>query len=666
MSILDKIKNILLVYIIVIWSCEEPDSLSPVINVSPIDGSEIGKTFYVIADITDESEIDRVDFIINGSIVFSDSEFPYKYQINTIPYSDGYRFIIQVSAYDEAGNTSTEQVIYTVNNNLYRPSKPGLTISLNESISGDLWFYWTKSEDEDFKMYQILHSISDNEIKDTILTKYDIDDNQYSVGVNNEILHWDPNYQNQYWVRVVDSVGLSAISDGKYNPINTVTPSDIAFTDLTSSSAIIRWSKCKDDDFKKYILYESLFESMAFKTEIYTSQFYDINDTTYTIQNIDWDNPKYYQVVTEDPWGLDTNSNVVAPLPEFENFSSELGLENIREVHPTSDGGYIIIGLLSDNQSSLVKIDFLGFEEWNVSFNQEDIRSIHPTADNGYIFTGSKNGDVYLLKTDNLGNEEWSKTFGNSSGFDLGRSVRQTNDNGYIIAGYTETMGDTIENEDGELAMEQCLVLKADNLGNEEWSSVSYVYGWSVNTGSAVYAESATDDGFIATYRGAYEYIVSKLSNDGIENWRKSVTIWDYLEADRSDAISTLDGGSIFLEGGFNGYGPRIKLIKLNSTGDIEFEKLMNEDIQESFDMYADIPISVQGTSDGGYIISGTQNKSNDTYSILIKTDSQGNEEWEKSFLLTDIKSAKQTLDGGYLLNSDSWIKKISNNGNSI
>ena len=95
-------------------------------------------------------------------------------------------------------------------------------------------------------------------------------------------------------------------------------------------------------------------------------------------------------------------------------------------------------------------------------------------------------------------------------------------------------MGDTVENEFGELAPEQCFALKTDNLGYEEWSSVSNVYGSYASTialhevmGIAVYVESTIDDGYIATYKGAhgtsdsYEYIISKFSNDGIENWRK-------------------------------------------------------------------------------------------------------------------------------------------------
>jgi hypothetical protein len=53
---------------------------------------------------------------------------------------------------------------------------------------------------------------------------------------------------------------------------------------------------------------------------------------------------------------------------------------------------------------------------------------------------GAGNHDIYLLKADDMGNQQWFKTFG-GSGLDVGFSGQQAADGGYIITGYTSSYG---------------------------------------------------------------------------------------------------------------------------------------------------------------------------------------------------------------------------------
>ncbi|MDO9576305.1 MAG: hypothetical protein Q7J16_00295, partial [Candidatus Cloacimonadales bacterium] len=136
----------------------------------------------------------------------------------------------------------------------------------------------------------------------------------------------------------------------------------------------------------------------------------------------------------------------------------------------TVDGGYILTGITRFYGNSfydvlLIKTDSQGNQEWNQAYggiHSDEGHSVQQTADGGFIIVGMTdsygNGwhDVWLIKTDSQGNEEWNRTFGGTSS-DIGNSVQQTTDGGFIITGMAYSYGSSFHD---------VLLIKTDPLGN--------------------------------------------------------------------------------------------------------------------------------------------------------------------------------------------------------
>ena len=142
-----------------------------------------------------------------------------------------------------------------------------------------------------------------------------------------------------------------------------------------------------------------------------------------------------------------------------------------KDVQQTLDGGYIITGYGGDDTYPfLIKTDGSGNQLWRRDFDNgetSEAQSVQQTSDGGYIFTGGTHSfpitnqkHAYLIKTDANGNTDWSKILF-INGRQKAYSVQQTFDGGYILAGYSEDF-------DGD--DEDVFLVKTNINGEQEWS----------------------------------------------------------------------------------------------------------------------------------------------------------------------------------------------------
>jgi predicted secreted protein len=147
-------------------------------------------------------------------------------------------------------------------------------------------------------------------------------------------------------------------------------------------------------------------------------------------------------------------------------------------VHQTDDMGFVVVGStrsfgLGEERLWLLKVSSNGSKIWDRTFSGfvssagDGGWSVDQTSDRGYIVTGYTRSfgaggkDLWLIKTDAEGNEQWLKTFGGPKD-DVGMSVLQAEDGGYVAAGRTASYG---------AGGDDIWLLKVDSSGKEEWNT---------------------------------------------------------------------------------------------------------------------------------------------------------------------------------------------------
>jgi hypothetical protein len=161
----------------------------------------------------------------------------------------------------------------------------------------------------------------------------------------------------------------------------------------------------------------------------------------------------------------------------------------------TPDGGFLVAGNIQVPETDpvsgpylgsdvfLVKFDSLGNEEWGKSYGGPKVdagRAIVPTDDGHYLIGGytrsygNGNFDYYLIKVDQDGNELWSTTLG-SPAAELAHGLIRTADGNFVIVG---------RKNDGGANLQDIYLVKTNAAGQELWSTAIPLAG--IQAGNSV------------------------------------------------------------------------------------------------------------------------------------------------------------------------------------
>ncbi|MFI5148995.1 MAG: T9SS type A sorting domain-containing protein [Bacteroidia bacterium] len=298
------------------------------------------------------------------------------------------------------------------------------------------------------------------------------------------------------------------------------------------------------------------------------------------------------------------------------------------DMHPTADGGTILCGYSQSwgaggFDAFLLKTNAAGDTQWTKAYGgplNDFGNRVQQTTDGGYIMAGytlnyhtaGDSGSAYLVRTDANGNLLWSTAFGGSTGITDAYDVKQTNDKGFIITGYTNALGDI----NGDV-----FLVKTDSMGQIQFTRTYGGKGTDWGTGILLLPGGYLIGATIGDSAGHVSnpwLIWTNLTGDTLKTRSYGGPGFDYLQY----LCTTTDGG-VAITGFEFSYGLGSAdgfLIKTNSTGDTLYTRLYGTTQDDEMN-------AIHTCADQGFVMSGFSNGSSLSSAsnlFLIRTDSSG------------------------------------------
>lgn len=265
---------------------------------------------------------------------------------------------------------------------------------------------------------------------------------------------------------------------------------------------------------------------------------------------------------------------------------------------------------------------------------------------------------------------EWQAAYGGSDG-ELCLGGCQAEDGGYVAVGFTESFSSDFQS---------MYLVKTDAMGDTLWTRVIR----DIRGSRACSVQGTEDGGFIVAGRcvnnsdsGYLQNDILMMKFDGAGNltWTRNYGSIDQDEGASSIEL-TFDGGYICVGSRSyrNSYRKDIYLVRTDSSDDTLWTRTFGTE-------NSDHGKSIQQTSDGGFIITGSTNSidSNRSDLLLMKIDSNGSITWTRNYGGNSYESGQcvqQTMDGGYIVAgttgsfgagmSDVFVVRTSFNGDTL
>jgi len=321
----------------------------------------------------------------------------------------------------------------------------------------------------------------------------------------------------------------------------------------------------------------------------------------------------------------------------FEKTYGSSFFEEAKSVRQTIDGGYIIGG------TNLVKVDNFGIEQWTKPYPSVFANT---TSNNEYILINSNSPDITFTKADINGDVLWQTNYSQGVWANHGNYIEQVDDGGYIVAGnYQGIVGSGM------------LLMKLDSLGNKLWqttfsepTSAGYCHGFSAqqtNDNGYIIVGYTYIDFYDSTRHK--DVIIVKTDSSGIEQWRR---YFGGAMDDFGSSIKQDNQGNYFISATTNSYGigseSNMYLIKLDSIGDSLWTRTYGGSLEETAN-------GLWLTDDGGCVLVGHSNSysNGDFNGYIVKTDENGDTLWTKNYGgigIETFNSVQQTIDNGYVM----------------